>query len=534
MKSRIAPWVVAALSLAVLLLGADAFWFEVDDAFIAYRYVAQSRAGHGYVWNAPPFLPVEGYSSFAWVALLDLAWRLTGLPPTRTACVLSLACMVATFALTASTMWRRLASWRTPSARLGVFGLVLLWLVTNRTLLVFCTSGLETGLWVLLGTAWALAGLTHRPRALVALAALMMLTRPEGALAVVVSVGAVALEARKSRDVRRLALTLLPLLLPLAHLVWRRWFYGGWVPNTGAAKLVKPWPEAGAMYFASFIVEYGLAPLLAAALVAGGRHRARLREVPQAATPWAVTLGAAGYLAFYGVIAGGDLFEYRPLAPLVPWIAIAMVVAATRSARPTRTIALVLAVQVALSAYIPWQQWRLTSASSGSRLAGAMVVPVAPVSPLPLRPWVSVWDGMQRWLLARYINSRHSYHRSGTALLFRGLPPPASSPRPRPGQHAVLVADAVGVVGWSLPRLDVIDYHGLCDWVIARTPPVPSGDRHLAHERTPPPGYLRAYRPYFAWTPGVGLQRRPSGGLLSDDEVRAVERHWRAQVTAPR
>lgn len=534
MKPLLAPLAVASLALAALLLGARAFWFEVDDAFIAYRYVAQAHAGHGYVWNAPPFLPVEGYSSFAWVALLDLAWRLTGLPPTRTACALSLGCMVATFALTAHTLWRRLAAWRTPSARLAVFGLALLWLVTNRTLLVFCTSGLETGLWVLLCTAWALAGTTSRPRTFVALAALMTLTRPEGALAAVVSTLAVTLEARGSRDVKRLARALAPLLLPLAHLVWRRGFYGAWAPNTGAAKLVSPWPEAGAMYLASFVVEYGLAPLLAAALFAGWQRRARLLAGPRSPLPWAVALGALGYLGFYGVIAGGDLFEYRPLAPLVPWIAIALVTAATRSARPTHTLALVLAAQVALSAYIPWRQWSLTREGSGNRDAAAMVVPVAPASPPPLRPWASVWDGMQRWLLARYINSRHAYHRAGTALLHRGLPPPASSPRPPPGRHAVLVANAVGVVGWSLPHLDVIDYHGLCDWVIARTPPAPSGERHMAHERTPPPGYLRAFRPYFVWTPGVGLRRRPAGGLLSDDDVRAVEGHWRTQVAGPR
>ena len=30
------------------------------------------------MWNAPPFLLVEGYASFLWVAVLDIFWRVTG------------------------------------------------------------------------------------------------------------------------------------------------------------------------------------------------------------------------------------------------------------------------------------------------------------------------------------------------------------------------------------------------------------------------------------------------------------------------
>ena len=56
-----------ALLLAALLAlcgGWYLLWFLSDDAFIAFRYVGNRQLGHGYVWNAPPFLPVEGYTSF--------------------------------------------------------------------------------------------------------------------------------------------------------------------------------------------------------------------------------------------------------------------------------------------------------------------------------------------------------------------------------------------------------------------------------------------------------------------------------------
>jgi arabinofuranosyltransferase len=66
---------LAALLLLAALglyLGWRVFWFLTDDAYIAFRYISTSRLGYGYVWNPPPFKPVEGYTSFLWVFLLDL------------------------------------------------------------------------------------------------------------------------------------------------------------------------------------------------------------------------------------------------------------------------------------------------------------------------------------------------------------------------------------------------------------------------------------------------------------------------------
>lgn len=92
--------VVCVVSLVyAVYLGWRSFWFLTDDAFIAFRYVSNSILGHGWVWNPAPFEPVEGYTSFLWIALLDGVWRVTGVEPPDSANWLSLGFGYATLYL---------------------------------------------------------------------------------------------------------------------------------------------------------------------------------------------------------------------------------------------------------------------------------------------------------------------------------------------------------------------------------------------------------------------------------------------------
>src|SRR5437667_12604044 len=89
-RNKIALFVLALATLVAVWYGWRLFWFLTDDAFIAFRYISNSHLGYGYVWNAPPFRPVEGYTSFLWVVLLDLIWRISGIEPPRSANYVSL------------------------------------------------------------------------------------------------------------------------------------------------------------------------------------------------------------------------------------------------------------------------------------------------------------------------------------------------------------------------------------------------------------------------------------------------------------
>ena len=178
---------VTVIAVLGTVLGWRALWFLTDDAFIAFRYVSNSQLGHGYTWNPPPFLPVEGYTSFLWVGLLDLVWGVFGIEPPRSANALSLGCSIGTVLICAGTV-HRLGQRHAAGPRTAVVaGLSLALLVSNTTFLTWSSSGLETALFDLLLLAWVLAvpALATRRTLLpgvAVLAALLELCRPDGLL----------------------------------------------------------------------------------------------------------------------------------------------------------------------------------------------------------------------------------------------------------------------------------------------------------------------------------------------------------------
>ena len=163
------------------------FWFQCDDAYIAFRYVSNSLQGWGYTWNPPPFRPVEGYTSFLWVVLLDGVWRALGVEPPVAANWLSLGFSALSLALVVAMVLRLRLSPGLAPYRTLLLALVLLGVLTNRTFLAWTSSGLETALFGCLLLAWVYAALFLGAGAgastwLSLTAGLLALTRPDGLL----------------------------------------------------------------------------------------------------------------------------------------------------------------------------------------------------------------------------------------------------------------------------------------------------------------------------------------------------------------
>ena len=284
--------IAAAAGCLALFGGWRLFWFLTDDAFIAFRYVSNAHLGYGYVWNAPPFLPVEGYTSFLWTFLLDVVWRATGVEPPDSVNWISLLFACGTLTLSGRLLLRLDWSDRLRPRRAVFLALMFAYLLLNRTFLAWSSSGLETALFNFLVLLWASALLfapaTARRLALASsAAAALALTRPDGLLYCAVTAAAVflvAFGAPERRGARRILLAgLAPLAVVVAHEAWRLAFYGAWLPNTYYAKVSGAWPQSGVRYLWSFTLEYALWAVAAVAvwaLVGGLRRGGRPRILP--------------------------------------------------------------------------------------------------------------------------------------------------------------------------------------------------------------------------------------------------------------
>ncbi len=521
-RSSYAALGVVALAAVMLVAGWWLLWFQCDDAYIAFRYVSNRQLGHGYTWNAPPFQPVEGYTSLLWVLLLDGVWTVLGIEPPESATWLSLLASLGSLGLVAWLAWGlelHGGRWR----RVLVLALVLFGTVSNRTFLAWTSSGLETGLFTLLLLAWTAIGLRARPgaamgAALTGTAALLALCRPDGLLFVAAS--ALWVLGRSLRR-RQELVGLLPLTVTGGHLLWRWSTYGAWLPNTYYAKQVAPWPESGAHYLVTFALEYALwtVPLLFVTALLAGRLRPTRR--------WAVAVVLAAQTGYYVVMVGGDHFEFRVLHHLVPLLLLALVWLGDRL-QPRATLP-VLVGTLLLGLVIPWTHWGLTHERTEREDTTVLLVPVAPALPRPLSWYAALWDAQQAWSIPRWVGLRHQEHKVYSEHQARVWPTREEGARIQ-GGNPVLARGGVGRPGWVLPHVAILDRFGLNDFVVARTPKDPDKERRMAHDRRPPEGYLACFRQNVWFNKDTKVEYRPRAQPLTDDEVRACEERFRKSL----
>ena len=537
--ARRAAVLLLALAAAVALYeGWRAFRFLTDDAFIDFRYVQNSRLGLGYTWNAPPFRPVEGYTSLLWVALLDATWRLTGVPPPDSANVIGLFCGAGSLAATAFMLARVDLGDRLGPARLPVAAVALAGVVSNRTFLTWTSSGLETPLFVLLVLCWVSAALFSRARGaryallVTALAALLELARPDGLLFWAASFPLV-LAAPPAPGRRRALLGGWPLMVVPAHLLFRRWRYGAWLPNTYYAKVVAPWPEAGLRYLASFCLEYALWLLVPLALLALARSAPRLRSaLADGATVRSAIVASAilAHVAYYTLRVGGDYFEYRVFAHLIPLTMVAAVWLIGRVSLPPAAGVAALAGLVAASLPIPWTLRSLeVRAPPMTRDRPYVLAAVAPAFPAFLQGYAGLFDDLQAWLIPHAICVRHEQHVRFFKTQAAKFPSREQGWAIDPSDHPILAIGSVGVAGWVAPRVAVLDRLGLNDAVVARTPVKPAAFRRMAHERHPPPGYIECFAPNVTWSP-EGFTVTPRAVPVTDATIVDCETRFLAAV----
>jgi len=547
------------IRLGVILAGAGAglyygwrlFWFMTDDAFIAFRYVSNSILGLGYVWNPPPFQPVEGYTSFLWVVLLDVIWRWLGVEPPQVANYLSLFFSLLTLGLVVWIVMRMSLGERLARIRLLFLALVLLGTLSNRTFLAWTSSGLETALFNFCFTLWIAIAVMSRRRdglwlfGLTLSASLVYLARPDGLLVLACTLVLSGLLFFSLRSGGRLTVRTLtglsPLVIPVAHLAWRRFTYGEWLPNTYYAKHVAAWPESGIRYLASFILEYGLwfwiAILLWLGFVWFGRGmpigestgkllvpgRFRSEQLPVLPIVLVTILGHVGY---YTLIIGGDHFEYRVLSYLIPLVFISMVWMLNRIMSDAVMAACAIGLFILISWPLPWTHWTITRDLTTRDDTWIMRIPIAPDFPRGLRWYAEPFDKLQSWLIEHHVCMRHQEHKIFYEFLSARFPARSMHVPALAGEYPVAAFQSVGIPGWAFPRVAILDAWGLNDYVIARHRARPRKMRYMAHDRIPPEGYLESYSLNY------GLMVNQSSGFIRRDyevtaeDIKATEEFW--------
>ena len=348
---------------------------------------------------------------------------------------------------------------------------------------------------------------------------------------------------------RRLPAALSPAGLVALHLVWRKAFYGEWLPNTFYAKVTGPWPESGLRYAASFILEYALWVALAFALFVALRRRAALRAAlgrmpvgvksdvasSEVFRVRVVALSAVAIqLLYYTLVVGGDHFEYRVYSYLVPLVFVAFVWLLDVARCPPGWAIGALGVFVALSLPVPWAHWALSQQRTTRAQTQAMFVPVAPAFPSAVQGYVGAFDSLQAWLIEHYVCMRHQEHKIAQRWWAENVVPPRAQglgvQPPTRDLPILALRGGVGTTAWVLPYVNVIDLHGLNDRVIGRTPPPPDQPRRMAHSRVPPPGYVEAFEPNVFLLPGRGVRVEPREPGWAPGAVADVERSWVART----
>jgi hypothetical protein len=129
-----------------LVFLAHAYLFRnwlIDDAGITFAYARNLAFGHGLV-SQPGFPPVEGYSNFLWTVIIALFFKLQLFDPTITPKILSVLIVLATFYVLHKMITQVMLQGRFVSM------VTLTLLAINSSFVIWCTSGLENPLYVLL------------------------------------------------------------------------------------------------------------------------------------------------------------------------------------------------------------------------------------------------------------------------------------------------------------------------------------------------------------------------------------------------
>ncbi|MBU1238162.1 hypothetical protein KJ865_00515, partial [Myxococcota bacterium] len=307
-------------------------FFVCDDAFISFRY-AQNLAEHGQL-TYNPGEAVEGFSNFSWTLLLSLMALLQinlSISALILSAVASLITLGTTYLITRDLLRNgTLTPYPVSGTRFTDFIAFSapIFLILWAPYTTWTAGGLETMCFTALFALSLRATLNKTPVAAGLLWGLTAITRPEGALFVLIAMGWLGADILRSCWKNKTIKTLLPFTDGVAFLVlltgslflFRWYYYGELLPNTYYAKV---WgiPSSflrlhGLSYIHGFIKTYSLVyfvPILTGLAIILPRLKWELSLLLTLTITWFV----------YILSTGGDFMAMlRFFVPVLPLLAL--------------------------------------------------------------------------------------------------------------------------------------------------------------------------------------------------------------------
>lgn len=284
--------------------GTRYFWLD-DDMMISMRYGRNLAEGHGLAWN--PGDRVEGYTNFLWTIVMA-GVHLTPVSDAHAAVLVH----VVNYVLLGASFGLCLKILRIFAPRPRLAGLLLLTcMFMCPDVVLWSAWGFETSLLTFLSLVFLLRFMQRGPDVLgLAALALIPLTRGDGVYVYAAyAVCALYMTNRRRQTFLWLAIALLP---TVAHFVFRRVYYGDWLPNTYYLKVygLEAVRARGWAYGRAFLLDYRM--LLALGL---GSALAILRRDRRGIVLFVLVPATVGYV----LTTGGDMYGFfRFFAHLMP------------------------------------------------------------------------------------------------------------------------------------------------------------------------------------------------------------------------
>lgn len=534
-EGKIRYLIFFAFLCLVFSIVASSYAFTANDAFISFRYVSNAVNGYGYTYNLPPFEPVSGFTSFLWLLLLRELWAI-GLQPPQSAELMTFWFSMGQVFLCFFFIRHMNIQKKLKNKSLFLFLAVCLILLTNRTFLAFMSSGTETALFNFLVLWWTFELSIRRNPLYLSVAALLLgLCRFEGFIFILATVPVLLFFILKG-PFRIKSVFGCVLLCGIAfYYHWLNQTYGSFIPHVVSSSFNQLFPDIGRDYLLSFILEYALYFWLIFFIIWLFFKFAIMRQKGFGLL-FLLILTFAAYIGYYLFIMGGDILEYRPLSFFIPLSALAGIkLICENICSGMFSFATIILFYLLISTSIPWTHRDLTKNLETRRETEFLYRPVAKEV-----GWFGFfaqkWDQAQRNLIYQGVGLRHQEHKVLTQELLKTFPSREEGSRIKKSANRLFAWDFVGVAGWVLPEVIIIDLSGQNNAIVAGADFKYQNRRLFGHERNIPAGYVQCFNGgnsvYVDPFSGKKNFRLLKAAPLSDGKIKGCEGFWKSQINA--